>query len=289
MRLARYLAAGSNSPKVGIITSKSVAEIPASCGNPSTLFLLDRSSLEKVASTAIATHELSEVKLLAPVSLPGKIFALAANYHPNDKWLEIDVNIETPTVFSKPNTAIIGPGDPIPYHDIASKVVEEIELGVVIGQPGRNIPARDALKHIFGYTIMNDVSARSLGFSDGRADTPSRHWFDWLNGKWLDGYCPIGPWIVHSSKITDPGNLAITTRVNGTVRVHGNTNRMKFDIQRQISYLSKICTLETGDLIATGVVPLDEGQHETMLNPGDEVEGEIEEIGTLKNSFGYPN
>ena len=167
-------------------------------------------------------------------------------------------------------------------------MVEEIELGIVISHPGRNIPPSKAFEHIFGYTIMNDVSARSLGFSDLRKDTPSKHWFDWLNGKWLDGYCPVGPWIIHKSEIVNPDNLEITTSVNGTIRVQGTTKRMKFDIQKQISYLSNICTLETGDLIATGVVPLQEGQPEIMLSSGDEIEGTIESIGILKNTFGYP-
>ena len=289
MKIIRYLAPLNGHPEVGILVGQSIYEIPAVCGNPIPLLLLDSRGLENISEQAITKHEISDVKLLSPVSKPRKIFALAANYHPHDKWLDIDVDVETPTVFSKPITAIIGPDETIPYHAIATRVVEEIELGVVIGNPGRNIPVSKAFEHVFGYTIMNDVSARSLGFSELRKDTPSKHWFDWLNGKWLDGYCPVGPWIVHKSDIENPNDLEITTSVNNTIKVQGTTKRMKFDIQKQIAYLSNICTLETGDLIATGVVPLREGQDETMLNPGDQIEGAIDGIGILKNTFGYPS
>jgi 2-keto-4-pentenoate hydratase/2-oxohepta-3-ene-1,7-dioic acid hydratase in catechol pathway len=130
---------------------------------------------------------------------------------------------------------------------------------------------------------MNDVSARDLRFSPDRDTADMSGWFEWLNGKWLDGYCPVGPWIVHSSAIADPTDLEITTRVNGEVRVQGKTSRMKFDIPRQIAYISRLCTLEPGDLIATGVVPLPQGSDETYLNAGDLVEGTVERVGTLRN------
>ena len=288
MRLVRYVTSVAGEPAVGIVDGDSVSEVPASGGDPGPLLLLDRAGLERVASAAMVTHRLADVRLLAPIGRPGKILAMAANYHPHHERLDIDVDVETPQVFIKPSTALLGPDAEIPYHRIAAKLVQEIELGVVIGPPGRDIPLGQALDHVFGYTIINDVSARALGFSADRADTPAKHWFDWLNGKWLDGYCPVGPWIVHRSEVPDPGNLEITTRVNGDVHVQGSTSRMKFDIARQIAYASRISTLEPGDLIATGVVPLAEGREETMLKPGDEVEGTVEGIGTLRNRVAQP-
>lgn len=288
MRLVRYLSSGGGEAAVGIVDGDSVGEVPGSGGDPGPLLLLDDAGLERVASAAIVSHRLADVRLLAPVRRPGKILAMASNYHPHHKRLDVDVDVETPQVFIKPSTALLGPDDEIPYHRIAGKLIQEIELGVVIGRPGKDIPLGQALDHVFGYTIINDVSARALGFSPDRADAPATHWFDWLNGKWLDGYCPVGPWIVPRSEVPDPGDLEITTRVNGDVQVQGSTSRMKFDIARQIAYISRISTLEPGDLIATGVVPLAEGQAEAMLKPGDRVEGTVEGIGTLRNRVAQP-
>jgi 2-keto-4-pentenoate hydratase/2-oxohepta-3-ene-1,7-dioic acid hydratase in catechol pathway len=280
----RYLAPGASDPAVGVTDGDLVAEVPASGGDLGPLLLMDRAGLERIASASMVTHNPADVRLLTPVRRPGKILALAANYHPHETELEIDLDVETPRVFIKPATALLGPDDPIPYHSVTGDLVEEIELGVVIGRPGKDISIGRALDHVFGYTIINDVSARSLRFSPERADDPGTHWFDWLNGKWLDGHCPVGPWIVHSSSLPEPGNLAITTRINGEVYVQGNTSRMKFDIPRQIAYISRLCTLEPGDLIATGVVPLGAGEDEVMLKPGDLIEGAVEGIGTLRNT-----
>ena len=284
MRVMRYLAPGASDPAVGITDGDLVAEVPASGGDLGLLLLLDRAGLDRIASASIVTHNLADVRLLTPIRRPGKILALAGNYHPHEEKLDVDINIETPQVFIKPATALLGPDDQIPYPPVTGDLIEEIELGVVIGRPGKDIPLGKALDHVFGYTIINDMSARSLRFSPERADAPATHWFDWLNGKWLDGHCPVGPWIVDSSSLSDPGNLEITTRVTGEVYVQGNTNRMKFDIPRQIAYISRICTLEPGDIIATGVVPIAAGAAEVMLNPGDLIEGTVEGIGTLRNT-----
>ena len=283
MRVVRYIAPDASHPAVGIADGDSIAEVPASGGDLGPLLLLDNPGLQRVASASTVAHRLDNVRLLSPVRRPGKILAMAANYHPHEEKQDIDVDVETPRVFIKPSTALLGPDDPIPYHSVTGALIEEIELGVVIGRPGREISTGDALDHVFGYTIMNDVSARSLRFSPDRAEDAASHWFDWLNGKWLDGHCPVGPWIVPSGSMPDPANLQITTKINGEVTVQGNTDRMKFDIPRQIAYISRLCTLEPGDLIATGVVPVAAGQPEVMLKPGDLIEGTVAGIGTLRN------
>ena len=283
MRVVRYIAQEAIHPAVGVADGDSIAEVPASGGDLGPLLLLDSPGLERVASASTVTHSLGNVRLLSPVRRPGKILAMAANYHPHEERQDIDVDVETPRVFIKPATALLGPDDPIPYHPVTGALVEEIELGVVIGRPGREISKADALDHVFGYTIMNDVSARSLRLSPDRADDPATHWFDWLNGKWLDGHCPVGPWIVPSGSMPDPASLQITTKINGEVTVQGNTDCMTFDVPRQIAYISSLCTLEPGDLIATGVVPVAAGQDEVTLKPGDLVEGTVEGIGTLRN------
>ena len=287
MRVARFLAQGASSPAVGIIyDGDTVAEVPASGGDLGLLPLLDKGGLEQIASASMVGHKLSDVRLLAPVGRPGKIFALAGNYHPHDSDSDVDVDVNIPKFFVKPSTALLGPDDVIPFHGEATiQNVEEIELGVVIGRPGKDISREDAYNHVFGYTIMNDYSGRELRLNPNRDTTGQAHWFEWLNGKWLDGYCPVGPWIVLAEDVGDVGNLQVTTKVNGEVRVDGNTSRMLYDIPRMIAYISKLCTLEPGDLIATGVVPRPPGvEHETYTQPGDIIEGIVEGVGTLRNT-----
>ena len=287
MRLARYIAPGASGPAVGIIDDNdNIAEIHGSGGDVGPLLLLDKVTLGKVAGTSLRSHKLNDVRLLAPVGNPGKIFALAGNYHPHDSDRDVNVDVEIPKFFIKPITSLIGPTDEIPNTHGTSTVntVEEIELGVVIGKPGKDISTADAMSHVFGYTIMNDFSGRDLKLNPQRNIEGQNEWFEWLNGKWLDGFCPTGPWVVLSEDIPNPDNLQVTTKINGEVRVDGNTNRMLFDIPHQIAYISKLTTLEPGDMIATGVVPLAPGvDDEIYIQSGDSVEGNIEGIGTLCN------
>ena len=287
MRLARYIAPGSSGPAVGVIDDNDdIMEVHGSGGDVGPLALLDKDGLGKVAATAIRTYKLDDVRLLAPVGSPGKIFALAGNYHPHDSWRDVNVDVEIPKFFIKPITALLGPGDEIPntHGTSTEKTVEEIELGVVIGKPGKHISRADAMDHVFGYPIMNDFSGRDLKLDPARNVEAQAGWFEWLNGKWLDGFCPTGPWIVLAEDVADPGNLQVTTKINGDVRVDGNTSRMVFDIPHQIAYISKLTTLEPGDMIATGVVPLAPGVgDEVYIQPGDLVEGVVEGIGTLSN------
>jgi 2-keto-4-pentenoate hydratase/2-oxohepta-3-ene-1,7-dioic acid hydratase in catechol pathway len=289
MRVARYLAPEASEPAVGIIGDDDiVAEVPASGGDLGPLLLLNKAGLEQVASASMVSHKLSDVRLLAPVGSPGKILALAGNYHPHDSDNPVDVDVNIPKFFAKPTTALLGPDATIPFHAKATiHTVEEIELCVVIGRPGKNISREDAFDHVFGYTVINDFSGRDLRLNPSRDATGQGGWFEWLNGKWLDGYAPVGPWIVPAEDVSDVTNLQITTKVNGAVRVDGNSSRMLYDIPRQIAYISLLCTLEPGDLIATGVVPLAPGiDDEIYIQAGDVIEGVIEGIGTLRNTLG---
>jgi 2-keto-4-pentenoate hydratase/2-oxohepta-3-ene-1,7-dioic acid hydratase in catechol pathway len=154
--------------------------------------------------------------------------------------------------------------------------------------PGKGIPAERAAEHIFGYTIINDVSARQLRLPPERAALARYEWFDWLNGKWLDGFCPVGPWIVDRAALPDTTSLAITTVVSGEERIRSNTGRLIFDVPRTIAFISRYCTLEPGDLIATGVALGPAGSDEVMLRDGDVVEGTVEGIGTLRNPVRRP-
>ena len=182
-----------------------------------------------------------------------------------------------PAIFTKAPTAITGPYSDIPYDpNVSTQIDWEGELAVVIGKAGKNIRRNDAMEYVFGYTVLNDISAR---------DIQKRHGGQFFKGKSLDGSCPIGPWIVTADEIPDPHNLEITVRVNGEVKQHDNTRSMLFTIPEIIEHLSLGMTLEPGDIVATGT-PAGVGHARTppeFLRPGDTVEVEIEKIGTIRN------
>ncbi len=159
----------------------------------------------------------------------------------------------------------------------------ELELGVVIGRGGRDIPLSAAMDHVLGYTIINDVSARSMAW--GLADRESTNWdgfFDWLNGKWPDGFAPSGPWIVTADEIDDPHDLALELRVNDTVRQSGSTAEMLFRTDEIIAFASRFMMLEPGDLIATGTPAGVGDTTKTYLRAGDVMTGTIAGLGSLR-------
>lgn len=285
MRIARYLAPTGGGAAVGIIQDGTIAEVPASGGELGPLLLLDRPGLEQVASAAIVRHKIADVRLLAPIGRPGKILALAGNMHAPDKRRNIDVDKDAPQYFIKPYSALIGHDDVIPAHEVTDKMIDEIELGVVIGRPGFRIPRERAYDHVFGYTVMNDFSARKLAYADEGSMSTRQGFFAWLNGKWLDGYCPVGPWIVHRSALPDIGNLKVTTKLNGKVVLDYTTADIIFDVPRLVAFISRMCTLEPGDLIALGVSPGPATAPDREVLPGDTVEGTIQGIGTLRNKI----
>jgi 2-keto-4-pentenoate hydratase/2-oxohepta-3-ene-1,7-dioic acid hydratase in catechol pathway len=226
---------------------------------------------------------LAEVRVLAPIPRPAKnVFCVGRNYVEHiaegarAQRIALDLP-EYPVFFSKPPTAVIGPGEAIPVQvEVSTRIDYEVELAVVIGRRGRNIKAGEALDHVFGYTIVNDVTARDL---------QRRHGGQFLKGKGLDGSCPMGPAIVTPDEIADPGQLAIRLWVNDELRQDGNTRDMIFPIGSLIESLSEGLTLEPGDLLATGT-PSGVGYAMSppqFLKGGDVVTCEIEGIGRLVN------
>jgi 2-keto-4-pentenoate hydratase/2-oxohepta-3-ene-1,7-dioic acid hydratase in catechol pathway len=228
---------------------------------------------------------LAEVTLLAPIPRPAKnIMALGWNYsdHVKESGAASGRDAqppEYPMVFTKSVTSVTGPDTSVPWDAATCSQLDwEVELGVIIGNAGKRIPRRQALKHVFGYTIINDLSARDLQF---------RHKQFFL-GKSLDGTCPMGPWIATADEIPDPQNLALRSRVNGMPKQDSSTRYMIFDIPAIIETLSLGMTLEPGDVISTGT-PSGVGFARTppeFLKPGDTVECEIEGIGVLRNTIG---
>ena len=237
---------------------------------------------------AEARLDLKNIKLCAPLDRPGKLICLAGNYR--EHIIESGYSapqqsdIITQQLFLKPATSIIGDGDDIVFGKHNVTVGWETELAVVIGKRGRHIEASAASAHIFGYAILNDISERSLNSRiANRRMRELDGFFDWLAGKWFDGFAPCGPWIVTKDEIPDPHNLEMKLTVNGELRQQGNTRDMIFSIPEQIAYISSIMTLEPGDIISTGT-PVGAGVGgEASLRDGDELVCEIEKIGTLKN------
>lgn len=212
--------------------------------------------------------DLGEVKLLAPVR-PSKIVCVGRNYREHAAELGNKMPDE-PLLFLKAPSAIIGPDDRIEMPSASQQVEHEGELGVIIGFTGRNISENDALAYVFGYTCVNDVTARDLQRKD----------VQFTRGKSFDTFCPVGPWIVTH---LDPTNITVTTRVNGEVKQNGNTRDMAFDVAFLISYISAIMTLYPGDLIATGTPA-----GVSRMKHGDTVEVEVGGVGILRNQVYDP-
>lgn len=225
------------------------------------------------------------VKLLAPIPRPPKnVFCVGKNYHEHAKEFAgsgfdggaKDVVPPFPVVFSKPHTSIIATGEPILGHlDPTGGLDYEGEMAVVIGKAGRGIARADALRHVFGYTIVNDVTARHL---------QKRH-SQWILGKGLDSFCPMGPAILTADEVPDPRRLTLTTWVNGAQRQHAPLSDLIFDVPTLIEAISAAITLEPGDVIATGT-PAGVGigfSPPRFLASGDVVRIEVPGIGILEN------
>ena len=226
---------------------------------------------------------LASVELLAPLPRPRKnVFCLGRNYaeHAAESLRAIGQQVELPpypNVFTKAPTSITGPYADIPYDAAVTRELDwEVELAVVIGRAGRHIAKADALAHVWGYTILNDVSARDIQNKPG---------VQFFQGKSVDASSPVGPWIVTADEVPDPQNLRLTLRLNGEVKQDDSTASMLFDVATIIETLTRVLTLEPGDLIATGT-PAGVGFARTppeFLRPGDLMESEVERIGTLRN------
>jgi len=249
MRIVRYETQDGKKPKYGWLLDDKVGEIG---GN-----IFGRYQ-RKEAETPLA-----DVKLLAP-SEPTKILCVGRNYVEHAKELGNEVP-KIPLIFMKPPSSVISNGETIILPPQSAQVEHEGELVVVIGKRGRHITTENAKKHILGYTVGNDVTARDLQNSDSQ----------WTSAKGFDTFCPFGPWI---DTEFDPADSVVTCRVNGQMRQMASTRDMVFNVGVLISYISSVMTLESGDLIFTGT-PSGVGQ----LKDGDEVSVEIEGLGEIKN------
>ena len=226
------------------------------------------------SSVAGASYSLADIKLLAPIPRPPKFICVGLNYR--DHARETGMPIPTvPTIFNKFTNVVIGPAAPIVLPRVSTRPDYEAEFAFVIGTGGRRISASDALNHVFGYTIVNDVSARDYQMVTSQ----------WLMGKTFDTFAPMGPWIVTRDEIADPHVLDISLEIGGELLQHSNTRELVFGVPALIEYISSVVTLEPGDVIATGT-PAGVGfarKPPRYLRAGDEVVIRIQGIGELRN------
>lgn len=285
MKFARFLL--DSKEHVGLVDiERSVIRSLDSSIRDLTQVMAQRAELIPASSNAEGIP-LQQVRLLAPVVPRRNIFCVGKNYREHAKEFagsgyeagavkgaEID---EYPAVFSKPPSTIVGTGDDVQLHaHVTDSVDYEAELAIIIGKAGRDIQAEHALEHVWGYTIINDVTARDR----------QRHHKQWFLGKSLDTFCPMGPWITTADEIK-PDELDVKCWVNGELRQDANTKNLIFPIPQLISTISAGLTLEPGDVIATGT-PAGVGigfNPPRFLKAGDEVKISITNLGTLVNRF----
>lgn len=302
MRLARFATRASSESKseaYGLLKGKNIIHLPqlvnmlgqtmpSSLERFISLGLKEKDIQELIQKTTgkdldTVTFPLKETKLLAPIVNPSKIICLGLNYkdHAQEQG---QISPQEPIIFMKPRTAIIGPEERIVKPKLVTQLDYEAELAIVVGERCKNIAIKDAKRCIFGYTAMNDVSARNIQFKDKQ----------WTRGKSFDTFAPIGPCITTTNQIGDPAKLRICARVNGEMRQNSTTGNMMMDVYQILHHLSLVMTLEPCDIICTGTPA---GTGFTMSPPrflqhDDLVEIEIEGIGALCNQVfeeGRPN
>ncbi|HYP05198.1 MAG TPA: fumarylacetoacetate hydrolase family protein [Bryobacteraceae bacterium] len=279
MKIVTFRRNAETAPEVGILREDTVVSLGANCPTPTALIEnwdMARGPITDYLGKAPAEAilPLSKVTIGAPVPKPAKLLCIGLNYR--DHAIESKMEIPTiPVVFNKFANAIIGPNDPIVLPKASEKPDYEAELAFVIGEGGRYIKAKDWKKHVFGYTIINDVSARDFQLRTSQ----------WMIGKAFDTFCPMGPWIVTSDEIEDPHELDIRMTVSGEVLQDSNTRELIFRIPELVEYLSSVMTLQAGDVVATGT-PKGVGlgyNPPRWLKPGDECVIYIQGIGELRN------
>jgi len=251
------------------------------------------SQLAELAESTDIITALEQAKLLAPIPRPSKVIALAGNYSEHIKEAGLSLGLSdsprqttVPRPFLMPATVVIGPDEEIRWPAYSEQIDYEIELMVIIGQQAKCISPDNALDCVAGYTICNDVSARSVTFKKNRKQRPWDEFYDWLNGKWADSFLPMGPYLLTRDEAAEVQNLDMELKVNGQVRQKANTSQMIYPVADIVSFLSYIMTLEPGDVVTTGTpagVAMATGK---FLQPGDCIECTIEKLGTLTSKLG---
>lgn len=248
--------------------------------------LLDSLLKSFTAIAQVKTIALDSVKLLPPLGRPPKLLLLAGNYveHILEQGdLAAERANTFPYVFMKPpGTTLVGSNTPVAIPAVSPhKIDYELELGVVLGRGGKNIPTENALSHVAGYTVINDISDRGFRPNPSRQERPRDKFFDWQHGKWHDGSCPCGPCITTADKIPNPQALWMKLSIDGRIRQDASTSLQVFSVAEVISFISSFMTLERGDIISTGTPSGVGNATGEYLKSGQRIEASIEKIGTL--------
>jgi 2-keto-4-pentenoate hydratase/2-oxohepta-3-ene-1,7-dioic acid hydratase in catechol pathway len=299
MRLATYVERGGTEPHLGIVLGEYIVNVRAAAQErrlgdvpDDMLGFIDAGerALEiareidaPIAADATHTRPLASVRLIAPIPRPRRnLVCIGLNYAEHvaeSRSVAGSDAPQHPVFFTKPPSTVIGPDDEIPWHARVSTAIDwEVELAVIIGRQGRDIDEAQAMEHVFGYTVANDVTARDL---------QGRHQ-QWYKGKGLDGFCPVGPSVLTADELPDPQQLELRLSVNGVEKQASNTRFMIFPVARLIAEWSAGMTLFSGDILLTGT-PSGVGigrKPPEFLKPGDVVEAEVAPIGILRNTVG---
>ena len=276
MRLVTFSNGGD--PRPGLIVGDVVADLSKVGYKDLVAFLEDGeraiTAAGKLATSPGDAPRRTDVKLHAPLVSPPKFICIGLNYrdHAIESGMEIPT---TPTVFTKYHNTVIGTGEAIEIPPVSQKVDYEVEFAFVIGKKGKNIPAAKWEEHVFGYTIVHDVSARDYQMATSQ----------WTIGKTFDTFGPMGPELVSRDEVPDPHNLRISFELNGKVLQDSNTQQLVFRIPDLVEYLSKVMTLVPGDIVSTGTPP---GvgfarKPPIFMKPGDEAVCRVEKLGELRN------
>ncbi len=301
MKLASYTHKHTTS--CGIVTDDGIIDIPSHTEGAKKLHSVKEilikgktafEILEELIADGTATITPPPTTFKSPIPRPGKVLALAGNYlkHLQESGAQTqpfdDQTTSTnPWPFLMPSTAVTGCGHEIPWPTYSDQVDYEVELAVFIGKTATAITPEAAGDYIAGYSVGNDISARSTTFAEGRKDREKDGYFDWLMGKWSNGFLPLGPVLVTADEIADPQNLSIELKVNGGIRQQSNTSQMIFNVNQIVSFISHLLTLEPGDVIVTGTPHgVAAAGLSDFLKSGDTLEATIENIGTLTNTLG---
>jgi 2-keto-4-pentenoate hydratase/2-oxohepta-3-ene-1,7-dioic acid hydratase in catechol pathway len=278
MKLVTFVEGAVKDARPGLVVDGGIVDLAAEGFKDAIAFMAAAESVQADVAKKKASIALDKVKLLAPVPAPPRIFGIGVNYAEHAKESGHDTQ-KVPTVFPVMSSAVVGPGDEVVLPKASQTVDYEAELAVVIGRPGYQIPAAKAMEHVFGYTIMNDVSARDVQLATTQ----------WALGKSFPTFAPMGPWVVTKDEIVDPHALGISLTIgtgSETAKLQdSNTSLLIFKIPALIEYISGITPLQVGDIISTGT-PAGVGMGRKpprWLKAGEEMVIHIDGIGELKN------
>jgi 2-keto-4-pentenoate hydratase/2-oxohepta-3-ene-1,7-dioic acid hydratase in catechol pathway len=302
VKLVTFTTSDNAAPRAGIAVDGKVADLAAGASTlglsapGSVVELLGQGEaglavakqVEAAAQAGtVATTAESDVTLLAAIQNPPTVFLLAGNYQSHiveGGGAAVEKAKITPRPFIKPGTAVIGTNDPIVIPPDSDTLDYEIEIAAVIGKAAKHVPVEQADDYVAGYVVFNDISARSLKIAAGRNERNGDWFFDWLLGKWCDGFAVVGPYLVTRDEVADPTDLEMALKVNGELRQHSAAGEMIFTIPESVAFLSRFVTLRPGDLICMGTPGGVGDTTQTYLQPGDKVEATIEKLGTLLNT-----